>query len=195
MSQSQRSDSHSQHAVQAPYEATMLLMVGLPAAGKTTRAKELAAAHRALRLTPDHWMAPLFGDSMADGKRWVLEGRFISVALQALRLGTSVVLDFGLWGRDERSALRWLARSAGASCRVVYLPVDKEVQLARIAHRQATAPHQTFPMSEADVDAWRGQFQVPDAAELAGGEIPGPPAGWPGWLEWAVGHWPTCTDS
>jgi len=173
----------------------MFVMVGLPGAGKTTRASELAAARRALRLTPDHWMVPLFGDSMAGGKRFVLEGRFISVALQALRLGIDVVLDFGLWGRDERSALRWLARSAGASCQVVYLPVDKDVQLARIAHRQATTPHQTFPMSEADVDAWREQFQAPDAAELAGGEIPGPPQGWPGWREWAVWHWPTCTDS
>jgi predicted kinase len=170
-------------------------MVGLPAAGKTTRAKELAATHQALRLTPDHWMIPLFGDPMADGKRWVLEGRLISVALQALRLGTSVVLDFGLWGRDERSALRWLARSAGAACQVVYLPVDKNVQLARIAHRQETTPHQTFPMSEADVDAWRLQFQVPDIAELDGGEIPAPPAGWRGWPEWAVDHWPSCTDS
>jgi hypothetical protein len=114
-------------------------MVGLPAAGKTTRAKELAAAHQALRLTPDHWMIPLFGDSMADGKRWVLEGRLISVALQALRLGTSVVLDY--------------------------------------------------------VDAWRQQFEVPDAAELDGGEIPAPPAGWLGWPQWAAGHWPSCTDS
>jgi predicted kinase len=122
----------------------MLLMVGLPGAGKTARAKELAAASRALRLTPDHWMIPLFGEPMADGKRFVLEGRLISVALQALQLGTSVVLDFGLWGRDERSAL---------------------------------------------------QFQVPDAAELGGGEIPGPPAGWPGWPEWAADHWPSCTDS
>ena len=182
-------------ATQGPRAATMLLMVGLPAAGKTTRAKELAAAHRALRLTPDHWMIQLFGDSMADGKRFVLEGRLISVALQALRLGTSVVLDYGLWGRDERSALRWLARSAGAACRVVYLPVDKEVQLARIAHRQATALHQTFPMSEADVDQWRKQFQIPDAAELGGGEIPSPPAGRPGWAEWAIDHWPSCTDS
>ena len=140
-------------------------------------------------------MIPLFGDSMADGKRWALEGRLISLALQALRLGTSVVLDYGLWGRDERSALRWLARSAGAASQVVYLPVDKDVQLVRIAHRQETTPHQTFPMSEADVDAWREQFQVPDTAELDGGEIPAPPTGWPGWKEWAVDHWPSCTDS
>jgi hypothetical protein len=49
---------------------------------------------------------------------------------------------------------RWLARSAGAACQVVYLPVDKDVQLACIAHRQETTPHQTFPMSEAEVDAW-----------------------------------------
>src|SRR5580692_10725551 len=165
MSQSQRSGSHPQCEEPFLYAcaATMFLMVGLPGAGKTTRANELAAAHRALRLTPDHWMIPLFGDSMADGKRFVLEGRLISVALQALSLGTSVVLDFGLWGRDERSALRWLARSAGAACQVIYLPVSRDVQLARIAHRQATAPHQTFPMSEADVDRWREQFQVPDA--------------------------------
>jgi predicted kinase len=174
-----------------PRTAALLLMVGLPAAGKTTRAEELAAAHRALRLTPDEWMIPLFGDSMADGKRFVLEGRLISVALQVLRLGTGVVLDYGLWGRDERSALRWLARSVGASCQVVYLPVDKDVQLTRIAQRQATAPHRTFPMTEADVDAWREQFQVPDAAELDGGEIPGPPAGYPGWPEWASEHWPS----
>ena len=167
---------------------------------KTTRARELAATHPAVRLTPDHWQIALFGNSIGDfqrpgGERWVLEGRLISVALQALRLGTSVVLDFGLWGRDERSALRWLARSAGAACQVVYLPVDKDVQLARIAHRQATAPDRTFPMTEADVDAWREQFQEPDAAELDGGEIPDPPAGWPGWAQWALEQWPTCTDS
>jgi predicted kinase len=181
--------------MQDPPAATLLLVVGLPGAGKTTQAKELAAAYRALRLTPDEWMIPLFGEPMADGKRFVLEGRLISVALQALGMGTSVVLDFGLWGRDERSALRWLARSAGASCQVVYLPIDKDAQLARIAHRQATAPHHTFPMSEADVNQWREQFQVPDAAELGGGKVPGPPAGWPGWPEWAAEHWPSLADS
>ena len=95
--------------------ATLFLIVGLPGAGKTTRAMELAAAHGALRLTPDPWMIALFDDSMADGRRFVLEGRLMSGALQALRLGVGVVLDYGLWGRDERSALRWLATTAGAT--------------------------------------------------------------------------------
>src|ERR1700728_5371967 len=113
MSQPQR--SNAPHGEKFPHRPVMCLMTGLPGAGKTTRATELAAAHRALRLTPDHWMIPLFGDSMAGGLRFVLEGRLISVALQALRLGASVVLDYGLWGRDERSALRWLARSAGST--------------------------------------------------------------------------------
>jgi predicted kinase len=174
-----------------PQSPTLLLMVGLPGAGKTTRAKELALAHRALRLTPDAWMISLYDGTQPEGKRDRLEGLLISAALRTLRLGTSVVLDFGLWSRDERSALRWLARSAGASGQVIYLPVDEDLQRARIAHRQATAPHQTFPMSDADIGSWREQFEVPDAAELGGGTIPGPPAGWPGWPEWAADRWPS----
>ena len=175
--------------------ATLFLMVGLPAAGKTTRAKALAARYRALRLTPDEWMIPLFAEPEADGKRDVLEGRLIWLALDALRLGTSVVLDFGLWTRDERSALRSLARSAGAACEVVYLPVERDTQLAWISRRQAVTPHRTFPMSEADVDRWRGMFEVPDAAELGDGEPPGPPEGWSDWSAWVADRWPSSVDS
>jgi signal recognition particle GTPase len=50
MSQSQRFDSQYKEPAQDPCAAAMLLMVGLPGAGKTTRAR-LAAANRALRLT------------------------------------------------------------------------------------------------------------------------------------------------
>ena len=94
----------------------------------------------------------------------------------------------------QRVLNRALARSARAACQVVYLPVDRDGQLARISHRQASTPHQTFPMTEAEVDRWREQFQVPDAAELRGGEVPGPAAGWPGWPEWAADRWPSLAD-
>jgi predicted kinase len=171
--------------------ATLFLIVGLPGAGKTMRAKRLAAEHAALRLTPDEWMISLFGDPQPAGKRDLLEGHFISLALEALRLGTNVVLDFGFWSRDERSSLRWLAGSVGASSEAVYLPVDRATQLERIQRRWVASPEETFVMTEADVDRWRHQFDVPDAQELAGGEVGDPPPGWSNWRDWAAGRWPS----
>jgi predicted kinase len=58
--------------------------------------------------------------------------------MRAARLGINVVLDFGLWGKDERSALPWIADSLGVRARVVYLPIDFEEQRVRIAGRSRT---------------------------------------------------------
>ena len=91
---------------------TLFFTVGLPGVGKTTRAKELASTHRILRLTPDDWMAPLFGRSDADGRRDMLEGRMIWVAHEVLASGSSVVLDFGCWSASERYAIRVIAETA-----------------------------------------------------------------------------------
>ena len=86
----------------------MFLTVGLPGAGKTTRARELEKAHRALRFSPDEWMILLFGESDADGKRDLLEGLLINAGLCALAVGTNVVLDFGSWGGTSAApCVRW----------------------------------------------------------------------------------------
>ena len=139
---------HDQHM------ATLFLIVGLPGAGKTTRAKELAATRQALRLTPDEWMIPLFAEPLAGDKR---DG------------------------------------SVKADGRVVYLEVDRDEQFRRIAGRLATAPEQTFPVTAADLDLWREEFEAPDPDELADGDIPGPPPGWPDWPQWAASRWPSLT--
>lgn len=171
------------------------LMVGLPGAGKTVQAKALAGAHRALLLTPDAWMIPLFGRQYERegwaASRGVLEGRLIALALEALRLNVNVVLDFGLWGRDERSALHWLVSSVGASSQLVYMPVDRATQLTRVSHRLQEAPQKNFPMTAAHLDKWRAQFQAPDRIELAGTDNPNPPAGYADWLAWAAERWPS----
>lgn len=71
------------------------LTVGLPGSGKTILARRIVKDKGILRLTPDEWMAPLFNDSDADGRRDILEGRMIWVAHEVLSSGSSVVLDFG----------------------------------------------------------------------------------------------------
>jgi len=176
--------------------ATLFLMVGLPGSGKTVRARELAAERGALQLTADDWALSLLGQedrhqTRPDGKRWLLEGRLIALAIDALRLRLNVVLDFGLWSRDERSALRWMAASVGASCEIVYLPVERSVQWSRIQHRWKHTPEETFPMAEAELDPWREQFEVPDAGELSGSLLPSPPPGDETWFDWAQRFWPS----
>ncbi|WP_230687056.1 AAA family ATPase [Catellatospora vulcania] len=185
---------------QAGHAPTLFLMVGLPGSGKTVRGRELAAERGALLLTADDWALSLLGQEdrhqeRPDGKRWLLEGRLIALAIDALRLRLSVILDFGLWSRDERSALRWMAASAGASCEVVYLPVEREVQWSRIQNRWKHAPEQTFPMAEAELDSWREQFEVPDADELSGSSLPSPPPGDESWFAWAQRFWPSLAQS
>jgi predicted kinase len=178
---------------------TLFLMVGLPGSGKTVRGRELAVERCALQLTPDAWMLSLFGpgdrhQARPDGKRWLLEGRLIALAIDVLRLGVSVVLDFGLWSRDERSALRWMAASVGAACEVVYLPVDRDLQWSRIQARNG-APEPTYQMAETELDPWKAFFEVPDDDELSGSSLPSPPPGDESWFDWAQRFWPSLAQS
>jgi predicted kinase len=173
---------------------TMYVLIGLPGSGKTRRARELELERRALRLTPDEWMIPLFGEPEAEGKRDVLEGRLVWLAMRALRLGVNVVLDFGAWGRGERSALRSLAAEAGAECQLVYLPVHEVEQLRRVQTRSIEDPGSTFETSPEDLQQFNQQFQAPDEEELTSGEIDPAPAGYPSWKPWAAERWPTSID-
>ncbi|HRD63112.1 MAG TPA: ATP-binding protein, partial [Nocardioides sp.] len=93
---------------------TLFLTIGLPGTGKTTAARRIEVERGALRLTKDEWVRALYGDQNPPAAQAVIEGRLVEIGLRALELGTDVVIDFGLWGRDERSALRRAAADRGA---------------------------------------------------------------------------------
>ena len=172
-------------------QPTLFLTVGLPGAGKTTRARELAAEHSILRLTPDEWMAPLFGDSDAQGRRDILEGRMIWVAHEILAGGASVILDFGCWSPEERYAIRAIAEVAHADFTMAYVQVPESVRRARCDRRWLEAPETTFEMSAEDHDRFLALCRPPTEAELSYGAVPDPPAGFETWPDWASRRWPT----
>ncbi|WP_456553150.1 AAA family ATPase [Blastococcus sp. SYSU D01042] len=171
--------------------ATPYLTVGLPCTGKTTTARRIEVEHGALRLTKDEWVKALYGAENPSSAQDVIEGRLVDIGLRALELGTDVVLDFGLWSRDERSALRQAAADRGAAVELRYCACTPAEQRRRLDERQAAAPHTTWPMSDAELAAWAAAFDVPTPGELDGSEPVGdPPAGHATWDAWRVHRWP-----
>jgi predicted kinase len=169
----------------------LFLTVGLPGCGKTTAARKFEAEHDAIRLTADEWVKALYGAENPSPARDVIEGRLISIALRAVRLGTNVALDFGLWSRDERSALRYVGAQAGGSVVMWFAPITLEEQRRRHEMRIAAEPHTSWPMTEESIATWASSFDVPSAGELNGTEpIDPPPAGFASWEQWIKHRWP-----
>ena len=165
--------------------------MGLPATGKTTAARRLESDQHALRLTKDEWVRALYLERNPPSASDVIEGRLVEIALRALELGVSVILDFGLWGRDERSALRQAAVARGARVEMHYFDVPVAEQRSRLDRRQVDAPHTTWPMSDDELASWAEVMQVPTPGEIDGSEpIDPPPAGFDSWEAWREDRWP-----
>jgi predicted kinase len=170
---------------------TLFLTVGLPCTGKTTAARRLETEHQALRLTKDEWVKALYGPENPPSAQAVIEGRLVEIGLRVLELGGNVVIDYGLWSRDERSALRQAAADLGAAVEMCYFEVGPAEQRRRLDQRQADAPHATWPMSDAELASWAASIEVPTPGELDGSEaIDDPPAGFATWHEWRTHRWP-----
>src|SRR4249919_3327314 len=144
---------------------TLFLTVGLPCTGKTTAARRIETEQTALRLTKDEWVKALYGHENPPSAQDVIEGRLIQVGLRALELGNNVVIDYGLWGRDERSALRQAAADLGARVEMHYFELTRAEQRSRLDRRLAEATHTTWHMSDEELDAWAADIDIPTPGE------------------------------
>ena len=148
-------------------EARLILTCGLPGAGKTALARQLAADRSAVCLTKDEWLLALGSSPWDEPTREKVEHELWQLAQEILRLGMSVVLDFGLWARIERDELRSAARGLGVGVELHYLDVPADELWRRIHARNSAPPWDSYPIRRADLDGWLRVFQAPDADELA----------------------------
>ena len=91
----------------------VVVVCGMPGAGKTTLACRLEQAYDGVRFCPDEWFAALGLDPHDARARSRFEKLQWRQALRVATLGVTVIVEFGTWGRVERRRMREQARAVG----------------------------------------------------------------------------------
>jgi len=141
----------------------LIVICGLPGAGKTTVAKQLENKLHAVRFCPDEWMNAL-DINLYDGKmRERIEALQWKLAQGLLALGLTVIIEWGTWGRAERDALRLGARALGAAVELHFLDPPIDILFERIRQRNLESP----PIERNDLIQWSEIFERPSPEEIA----------------------------
>jgi predicted kinase len=148
----------------------LIIVCGLPGAGKTMRAKQLERALHAVRFCPDDWMEQLGIDVWDEARRAKIEASQWNLGQQLLTFGLTVIIEWGTWGRSERDALRLGARALGATVELHYVSAPIDVLFDRIQRRGIEDP----PITREQVQRLAEIIEVPTPEEMALYDEPSP---------------------
>jgi len=149
--------------------ATLHLLCGKIASGKSTLAARLGAEPGCIILSEDQWLAALYPDqlhSVADYVRCaaLLKNAFTPHLLALLTAGVSVVLDFPANTQANRGWMMSLITRSAAQHQLHYLDLPDDCCKARLHARNQSGEH-LFAATEQQFDLITRYFEPPQASE------------------------------
>jgi predicted kinase len=147
--------------------ATLHMMCGKIAAGKTTLSAKLGEARNAIVICEDRWIDQLYPSEIKTVEDYFPRSERLRRTLaphivELLRAGVSVVLDFHANTVRSRRWMRGLFEDGKASHELHFLDVPDEVCRARMHARKVAG---LDGVTDAEFDYVTGFFVPPDASE------------------------------
>ena len=155
--------------------ATLHLISGLPATGKTTYATALRDRVQGVMFCLDRWLITLFGRyslpdvGLDEHTRRVLACRELiwESASPLLQRSVDVILDDGFFYREHRMNHVALASSVGAGTTIHYIDTPLEQVRTRLARRNADLPRYNFHIDPTTLEGFLGMVERPSPDEGA----------------------------
>ncbi len=127
--------------------ATLHMLCGKIAAGKSTLAAELARQPNTVLVSEDFWMATLYPGEVLTLEDYTKYSARLCTAMaphivHLLQAGVSVVLDFQANTLRRRAWMRGIVDRSGAAHQLHHLDMSDEVCRARLRERNASGTHE-----------------------------------------------------
>lgn len=149
--------------------ARAIVTCGKLCSGKTTYARRLCGERNAVLLSVDEMMLTLFPEGAGEAHDLYAERTqqyLLELSLRILRTGRDAVLDWGLWTRERRSAVRDFYARNGEECEIRYLHISDAEWERRIRKRNEGKDAAAYAVDEGLLQKFRDIFEEPEAAEI-----------------------------
>lgn len=110
--------------------AKVVLICGKIASGKSVYAKKLCAQENAVMLSVDELVLSILGSDLGEKHDEItrrVQAYLFAKSLEMITAGSNVLLDWGFWTKERRSAAREFYESRGIACEFHYIDTPDEV--------------------------------------------------------------------